>query len=675
MDVSLRRTAVGPMISSPRPRRWLVVALLLVTAPALIVAAPAQATMLPAQAKVPAVQAKVPAAQAMVPPAQEPTPIVPPPPVSGPHVTGDHTVAVFDYAKAIRESVRVNTKLDTDRDGKPDTVVVDIIRPAEAAAAGIKIPVIMVPSPYFTCCGRGDDGVKTYDSAGNLTKMPLFYDNYFVPRGYAVAALDLIGTGRSTGCGDVGGTTDVASATAAIDWLNGRNTATDLRGTAVTAGWTTGSVGLIGKSYDGTIANGAAATGIDGLRTIVPISAISSWYGYPRANGLVRWKTYLTGLGHSVGNKASVCDRLQAPMNAASEDGTGNYNDFWAARDYVKDAAKIRSSVFVVHGQEDLNVMPIQFGHWWDALTKNKVPRRLWLGRAEHTDPFDYRRAEWVSQLQSWFDYWLMGLPNAVMQAPMSEVEHEVGKWQVDDSWPPAPVREITLGKGVLAGAATGTVSLTDKAVTSEDAVVGKPGTAQGFRQVFLSAPVKEDVRVSGTPSVHLRLKVNKAQTPIAVKLVDYGRADRYAGTSKATPTSCWGGSISTDSACFAEHVTAVKPSDYGVIGRGWLSAQHRESLRQPTPLTAGQWVDLTVALMATDAVVRAGHQLGLVITLSDEMKMDGRSSGATVDIDLANSQLLLPTNQAAVITPATGVAPTTRLRPVQVSRQPQLLG
>ena len=32
---------------------------------------------------------------------------------------------------------------------------------------------------------------------------------------------------------------------------------------------------MIGKSYDGTFANGVAATGVEGLTTIVPVSAIS----------------------------------------------------------------------------------------------------------------------------------------------------------------------------------------------------------------------------------------------------------------------------------------------------------------------------------------------------------------------------------------------------------------
>jgi X-Pro dipeptidyl-peptidase len=53
-------------------------------------------------------------------------------------------------------------------------------------------------------------------------RFPLFYDNYFVPRGYAVVLVDVAGTSRSRGCLDAGGPGDVASGKAAIDWLNGR---------------------------------------------------------------------------------------------------------------------------------------------------------------------------------------------------------------------------------------------------------------------------------------------------------------------------------------------------------------------------------------------------------------------------------------------------------------------
>jgi X-Pro dipeptidyl-peptidase len=186
---------------------------------------------------------------------------------------------VYSYAHAVRESVWVDTGLDSDRDGKNDRVAADVVRPCEPARQGRKVPVIMDASPYYSCCGRGnEDQKKTYDTRGRVSRMPLFYDNYFVPRGYAFVGVDLAGTNRSDGCVDVGGRSDIRSAKAVIDWLNGRARAYTSRrgGTAVKATWTNGRTGMIGKSWDGTIANGVAATGVKGLKTIVPIGAISS---------------------------------------------------------------------------------------------------------------------------------------------------------------------------------------------------------------------------------------------------------------------------------------------------------------------------------------------------------------------------------------------------------------
>ncbi|MGH8882904.1 MAG: CocE/NonD family hydrolase, partial [Stackebrandtia sp.] len=103
-----------------------------------------------------------------------------------PHIQGAQTAPAYDYGQAIRQSVFVEVPLDSDRDGEPDRVAVDIVRPREAAAAGVDVPVIMDASPYYQCCGRGNESeVKVYGPDGVPTKFPLFYDNYFVPRGYA----------------------------------------------------------------------------------------------------------------------------------------------------------------------------------------------------------------------------------------------------------------------------------------------------------------------------------------------------------------------------------------------------------------------------------------------------------------------------------------------------------
>jgi X-Pro dipeptidyl-peptidase len=117
--------------------------------------------------------------------------------------------------------------------------------------------------------------------------LPGQLDNYYVPRGYAVVLGESIGTFSSDGCPDVGGPWETLGTKAVIDWLNGRARGFDAAGNPVSADWTTGAVGMTGVSYNGTLPNQVATTGVEGLKTIIPVSAISSWYDYYRANGLV----------------------------------------------------------------------------------------------------------------------------------------------------------------------------------------------------------------------------------------------------------------------------------------------------------------------------------------------------------------------------------------------------
>src|SRR3954462_5303380 len=230
---------------------------------------------------------------------------------------------VYSYGNAVREAVWVDTRLDGDGDGKTDRVAVDIVRPREPAQQGRKVPVIMDASPYYSCCGRGNESqLKTYDAQGVVVQMPLFYDNYFVPRGYAFVGVALAGTSRSDGCVDVGGRSDIQSAKAVVDWLNGRATAyTSRTGTAkARATWTNGRTGMIGKSWDGTIANGVAATGVEGLKTIVPISAISTWYDYMRFNGTLRSPGYPNYLQGVVSNRVEQCAAVTESLATDSAD-------------------------------------------------------------------------------------------------------------------------------------------------------------------------------------------------------------------------------------------------------------------------------------------------------------------------------------------------------------------
>ncbi|MFI9274257.1 Xaa-Pro dipeptidyl-peptidase [Kitasatospora sp. NPDC052896] len=575
---------------------------------------------------------------------------------------------VYSYANAVRETVWVDTGLDTDGAGHHDRVAADIIRPSEPAKAGQKVPVIMDASPYYSCCGRGNENqVKTYDSQGHPVQFPLFYDNYFVPRGYAVVLVDLAGTNRSNGCVDVGGQSDVDSAKAVIDWLNGRATGYSALtgGSTVKAGWANGTVGMIGKSWDGTIANGVAATGVAGLKTIVPISAISSWYDYYRSQGAPLYSGTPADLAGEVESQSASgkCGAEQRQL-AAGAPYDGDWTSLWQQRDYVAAAKKVKASVFVVHGMQDLNVRTINFGQWWNALAADGVQRKIWLSETGHVDPFDYRRADWVNTLHSWFDHYLLGVDNGIQNAPMADIERAPDQWSTDASWPaPGTVTStLALGPGVLgAPAGSGTVSFTDDPGKGENTWAAEVDQNTPEKTAFTTGPLTRDLRMSGTGSVTLTVTPSTTSAHLSAVLVDLGPATirNYQGAgegiSTLTTRSCWGESTAGDSACFLDTAADTTQVDETVFSRGWADLGHYASLDHGVTLTPGQPYTITLQLASTDHVVPAGHRLALIVAGTDNGLIDPPDTTPTVTVDLANSALHLPLVGGAGRLPAPG--------------------
>ncbi|MEU3860826.1 Xaa-Pro dipeptidyl-peptidase [Streptomyces sp. NPDC028722] len=582
---------------------------------------------------------------------------------AGAQATPRESRPVYSYADAVRESVWVDTGLDEDRDGRTDRVAADIVRPAEPARQGRKVPVIMDASPYYSCCGRGNESQrKTYDAQGRVVQMPLFYDNYFVPRGYAFVGVDLAGTDRSDGCVDVGGRSDIRSAKAVVDWLNGRARAYTSRtgNTTVRTGWTNGRTGMIGKSWDGTIANGVAATGVKGLRTIVPISAISSWYDYYFAQGAPLYDggpAELAGYVESDDAQAH-CAAVQRKL-ADGSPRSGDLTPLWSERDYVKDAGKVRASVFLVHGMQDLNVRTKHLGQWWDALAKHGVERKIWLSQTGHVDPFDYRRGAWVDTLHRWFDHELLGYDNGIDREPMADVERHPDQWVTSAAWPPRTTRTAVLhpASGARAGVgtlglrpATGTETFTDDPRLSETDWAAHLTTPTPEKAGFLTAPLTRDLRLSGSSRVTVTATPTTTSAHLSAVLVDLGPdtirdyADGAEGITTLTDRTCWGASTAGDSACFKETEARTAAVDYTVFSRGWADLGHHASLDKGVPLTPGKPYTMTLDLAATDHVVPAGHRLALIVAGTDRDLIDPPpAAGPTLTLDLSGTSARLP--------------------------------
>ncbi|MGP3953617.1 Xaa-Pro dipeptidyl-peptidase [Streptomyces sp. 7N604] len=588
---------------------------------------------------------------------------------------------VYSYDAAIRESVWVDTGIDGDSDGRTDRVAVDIVRPREPAQQGRRIPVIMDASPYYSCCGRGNESQKkTYDASGKPVQFPLFYDNYFVPRGYAAVLVDLAGTNRSDGCVDVGGRSDIQSAKAVVDWLNGRARGYSSRtgATPVTARWSTGAVGMIGKSYDGTVANGVAATGVKGLRTIVPIGAISSWYDYYFAEGAPLYDSgpdWLSDYVESPEARARCGAVQQRLVDGAPR--SGDWTRLWSERDYVPDADKVRASVFAVHGMQDLNVRARHFGQWWEALAEEGVERKVWLSRTGHVDPFDFRRGVWVKTLHRWFDHYLLGYDNGIEDEPMADIERAPDRWSTDHVWPPGGIGATTLRPRTGEAPGVGTLGLkparpgsaesfTDDPKLSETDWAAQTDTSTPGKVGFTTRPLSKPLRLSGSGKVTVTATPSTSSAHLSAVLVDLGPSTirDYAAPGEGITTlperTCWGSSDSGDSACFKETKAKTADVDHTVFSRGWADLGNYASEYTGRPLTPGGKYTITLDLHASDHVVPAGHRLALIVAGTDAGLIDPPASTPRLTLDLARTSAKLPLagGVKAFVRATTGVPP-----------------
>ena len=629
------------------------------------------------------------------------------PAAAAPPLGPDGTTApVRDYAQAVRERVVIpQPGIDQDANGVPDKITIDIIRPAGTGPSD-QVPAIIDPSPYYTtsCKGLDDECIEDTNADGIPDTFPLWIDNFFVPRGYAYILAQANGTGyTSDGCPQHGGPGDIAGMKSVIDWLNGRTPGTTPQGAARVASWHNGSSAMIGKSYDGTLANGVAATGVSGLKTIVPIAAISDWYAYSRSDGVrtvgtnypqslnqaITWTTRSQSLG--LPDRRPTCAPINTAINNLDGDETGDRNAWWDARSYLPGAANVDAAVFAVHGFQDDNVKMSQLWPWWNALPAS-TPRKLWLLRSGHTDPFDARRDAWISTMHRWFDHWLYGIDNGVMDEPAVTIEDEKDVWNEYASWPVPGTADVPVflqgtdggAAGALRGVSGGPVDTAAFTNTSQGSgatipasvetnAMNTPNGAQTNRRVFLSRPLTRDVRLSGRAVLELQASLNATQSNLGVIVVDYGPAPfsqvsrSSDGTTTVSSTTCIGPAAAPERNCWREVTKPVQTVSQWRVTRGILDSSNRGSLHTATPLTIGQPTAFTIAAEPTEHIFAAGHQIGVVVV--GNLLGTAGTPGAQITVDTKLSRIQLPIAGGAAAARAAGL--TDEAAPVTTTDAP----
>lgn len=571
-----------------------------------------------------------------------------------------------DTAQIIRQSLWVETNYDTDRDGKLDRVHVQVTRPGAAEKAGLKVPILMLSSPYIGPTNgnavnwdvnqelgaasppRKNPPFRAYADTMRLNPGPV----QWVQRGFAAVAVENSGTGLSAGCPTVGDAIENITPKFAIDWLNGRAKGyTTLDGnTEVSAtSWSSGKVGMSGTSYEGTMPLAAAVTGVPGLEAIIPMSPNTSQYRYYRANGLVRSPGGYLGEDidelydfiHS-GRVREKCDEIwRDGIFAQNQDRkTGDFNQFWADRDQTPLLKNVKAAVLFAHGFNDWNVMPEHTLRMWDALKKLNPKAKLYMHQGGHggSPPGDI--------VNKWWAHYLYGVDNGVDTLPRAMVVQSnavgtpapggrgnVPPMPVFYSDFPAPGSALVKvfpakggsGVGSLAFSAPGkqgTEKLTDDFNVSPAKMA--ISTSSSNRLLYALPAFKDTIHLSGRPVVTLKLSSNKPAVNLSVYLVTLPFDSARVGSA----------------------------GQLGVVTRGWADPQNYKSLTSDAdytsmsrgePLKAGQFYNMTFPLEADDQIILPGQQLGLMIFSSDAGFTLRPAPGAQLTIDLDGTSVSLP--------------------------------
>ena len=576
--------------------------------------------------------------------------------------------AFKDQSKWIRHDLWVETTFDTDGDGKLDRMHVAVTRPSQTETEGLKLPIVYESSPYYAGTAGNVPGLfwdvkheigakekqRTRVEVKRRGKRPIISNSQirtWVPRGYIVVHSSSPGTGLSDGAPTVGGDNESLAPKAVIDWLNGRAKGYKSRTgkEEVKAFWSTGKVGMTGTSYNGTIPLAAATTGVKGLEAIIPIAPNTSYYHYYRSNGLVRSPGGYLGEDidvlydyiHSGGedlipnnnylldnNTSKKFIRKRDYANAKIRDtemangmdrASGDYNDFWAGRDYLNDMKPMKAALLMSHGFNDWNVMPEHSYRIYKKASEMGLPTQIFYHQNGHGGPPP------MTMMNRWFTRYLHGIKNGVENDPKSWIVRENDKRDNPTpykEYPNPAAKSVTFYLG--AGApdkgnlstnnsnSKGTETLVDNYSFSGDALAQADYT--NHRLIYVSPTLKEDIHISGLASITVKIASNKPAANLSVWLVSlpWNKGRRTKITNN-------------------------------IITRGWADLQNYKSLTKSAPLKPGKFYEMTFDLQPDDQIIKKGQQIGLMIFSSDNLFTLLPKPGTELTVDLKGTTINIP--------------------------------
>lgn len=606
------------------------------------------------------------------------------------HYFNGKSLATFTSHDAIREVVYVESRVDTDKDGLPDLVKVSIIRPRYEG----KIPAVMTASPYHQ--GTNDKAsdkalynmnvdlevkephtiqveepqLELVDPVGSaqlvdeaeerLTHINSSYtlNDYLLPRGYANLYVSGVGTKDSQGLMTNGNYQQIEAYKNVIDWLNGRCRAfTDhTRQRQVKADWSNGKVATTGISYLGTMSNGLATTGVDGLEVIIAEAGISSWYNYYRENGLVTSPGGYPGedfdslaeLTYSRALRAGDYLRHHAAHVADLEEvkkqlnrKTGDYNQFWHDRNYLLNANRVKAEVVFTHGSQDWNVKPLHVFNMFQALPAS-IKKHLFYHNGAHVYLNNWQSIDFRESMNALLSKKLLGydssyeLPTVIWQDNTGEQS-----WtSLDDFGNQTSQRTFLLGDGEKV--------IQNRYETKDYERYGKAYPTflsdlyqDKAQQVSIDLPIEEDLHLNGKARLHLRLHSSTNKGLLSAQLLELG-SKKYL---QPYPAVLSVRTLDNGRYHMLDNLTELPFKEAGqrVISKGYLNLQNRHDLLEVEAVTPGEWMEFDFDLQPTIYKLEKGATLRLVLYTTDFEITVRDQTDYQLTIDLAQSSLHLP--------------------------------
>ena len=474
----------------------------------------------------------------------------------------------------VRYCVYVESDYDMDGDGKRDLVKAFIQVPRSAVEGSYKAATLYEARPY--CAGVQADGYdhmkeveskeyRKFDFAdldkevparipeGSISAMDLalkadpadwYYPdkgnnnsmvyenldnfNYYLVRGFAVVVSAGFGALGSDGFNYVGSEYERDAFKSVVEWLHGDRVAyEDREGKIQTkADWSNGNVAMTGRSYAGTMPFAVATTGVEGLKTIVPVAGIAGWYTQQNMQGAQRYwpkemlNSFLAYFCSSRYNDETLSEKQLDDIAAFHHElslqqlkcGFDYDPEFWGSGNYRLHADQIKCSALIVHGFNDENVSTKQFEMMHTAFEQAGQTVKLILHQGPHITPTMANKNYGIlidgkfydDIVNEWISHYLYGVENGAEKMPevLAQTNYDQKKWEVESAWETEHTMKLASKEE------SKTVIDTDwekAGVSAEnfDDVMAQKST--NMAQRYVTDPFEKAVTVQGTVCLNLK--------------------------------------------------------------------------------------------------------------------------------------------------------------------------